>query len=185
MNYDEDEDNSEFESVKRKSTELAVARYVASKLYIEEGMRIPSWTGFFKLFEEHSTSKASVGYLPPFTSSPTEMGVIHAIIDRALIIIEELGLEKMFLEVDQAIYAKVLDAMFKMDADGSDIFTKLIPRMGGFHLTMCMLKTIYSRFKDSGLITWLVYSGCGGEGTITNALKGGDVKHAIQLHKMM
>lgn len=87
--------------------------------------------------------------------------------------------------MDQAIYSKVLDAMFKMDFEGSDIFTKLIPRMGGFHVIMCMLKTIYSRFKDSGLITWLVYSGCGGEGTITNALKGGDVKHAIHLHKLM
>ena len=32
---------------------------------------------------------------------------------------------------------------------------------------------------------WLVYSGIGGEGTITNALSGGDVKQAIYLHKLI
>ena len=32
---------------------------------------------------------------------------------------------------------------------------------------------------------WLVYSGIGGEGTITNALSGGDAKQAIYLHKLI
>ena len=31
----------------------------------------------------------------------------------------------------------------------------------------------------------LVYSGIGGEGTITNALRGGDVKQALYLHKLI
>ena len=32
---------------------------------------------------------------------------------------------------------------------------------------------------------WLVYSGIGGKGTITNALIGGDVKQTIYLHKLI
>ena len=32
---------------------------------------------------------------------------------------------------------------------------------------------------------WLVYSGIGGEGTVTNALRGGDVKQAIYLHELI
>lgn len=102
--YEKDNDNTtEIDNVKRKSSEWAVARYVASKLYVEEGLRVPSWTGFFKLLEDESdiATKASVGYLPPFTSPPTEMGVINAAIDRALVILDELNLEKMFLEVCQ------------------------------------------------------------------------------------
>ena len=35
----------------------------------------------------------------------------------------------------------------------------------------------------SGMVQWLVYCGMGGEGTITTALNGGDVKHGIYLHK--
>ena len=48
-----------------------------------------------------------------------------------------------------------------------------------------MLKTIISRFKDSGIIKLFVYSGISGEGTIKHALKGGDVKFDIHLHKLM
>jgi hypothetical protein len=46
-----------------------------------------------------------------------------------------------------------------------------------------MLRTIST--QDSGIIKWLVYSGISGEGTITHALNGGDVKLAIYLHKLM
>ena len=36
-----------------------------------------------------------------------------------------------------------------------------------------------------GIVQWLVLSGIGSEGTITNALSGGDVKQAIYLHKLI
>ena len=75
--------------------------------------------------------------------------------------------------------------MFKMSEDGHDVFSKLIPRMGGFHIIMCMLKIIFSSFKDSGIIKLFVYSGISGEGTIKHALKGGDVKFGIHLRKLM
>ena len=64
----------------------------------------------------------------------------------------ELNLKNITLEVDQAIYTKILDAMFRMELDGSMIFDKIIPRMGGFQTVICMLETIFSRFKDSGII---------------------------------
>ena len=64
----------------------------------------------------------------------------------------ELNLKNIILEVDQAIYTKILDAMFRMELDGSMIFDKIIPRMGESHILICMLKTIFSRFKDSGII---------------------------------
>ena len=59
------------------------------------------------------------------------------------------------------------------------MFSKLILRMGGFHIMMCMLKKIFSRFKYSGIIKLFVHSGISGEGTIKLALKGGDVKFGI------
>ena len=80
---------------------------------------------------------------------------------------------------------KLLDAMFKMSEDGHDVFSKLIPRMGGFHIIMYMLKTIFWRFKDSGIIKLFVYSGISGEGTIKHAVKNGDVKFGIHLHKLI
>ena len=72
-----------------------------------------------------------------------------------------------------------------MSEDGHDMFSKLIPTMGGFHIIMCMLKAIFSRFKDSGIIKLFVYSTISGEGTIKLALKGGDLKFGIHLQKLM
>ena len=145
---------------------------------------IPSWSGFQQLLAE-TPPKASIGYLPPITAPPTEMSVIYAFIDRAFKILMELEMEKMFIEADQAIYSKLFDAMFKLSEDGHDVFSKLVPRMGGFHIIMCMLKTIFSRFKDSGISKLFGYSGISGEGTIKHALKGGDVKFGSHLHKLM
>ena len=68
-------------------------------------------------------------------------------------VMTELSLKNIILEVDQAIYTKILDAMFRMELDGSMMFDKIIPRMGGFHIVICMLKTIFSRFKNSGIIS--------------------------------
>ena len=80
------------------------------------------------------------------------MSVIYAFIDRAFKNLTEPKMGKMFFKPDQPIYSKLLDAMFKMSEDGHDMFSKLTPRMGRFHIIMCMLKTIFSRFIDSGII---------------------------------
>ena len=140
-----------------------------------------SWSRFQQLLAE-TPQKAAIGYLPPITAPPTEISVIYAFIDRAFKILTELNMEKMFMEADQAIYSKLLDAMLKMSVDGHDVFSKLIPRMGGFRIIMCMLKIIFSRFKDSRVIKLFVYFGISGEGTVKHALKGGDVKFGIHLH---
>ena len=127
----------------------------------------------------------TVGYLPPIPESPTQMRVIYAEVERTLTIMNDLNLPFMFIEADQAIYTKLLDAMFKLESEGKEISSKLIPRMGGFHVLMCMLKTIFSLFKNIGFVQLLNSAGLGGMGTITKFLKGGDVKEGIELHKKL
>ena len=50
---------------------------------------IPSWSGFQQLLAE-TPLKATIGYSPPITASPTEMSVIYAFIDRVFKILTEL-----------------------------------------------------------------------------------------------
>lgn len=70
------------------------------------------------------------------------MKVIYTAINRSLDIINKLDIKFRFLEVDQTTYTKVLNASFKMEVEGFEIFKKVIPRMGGFHSSICMLRTI-------------------------------------------
>ena len=88
----------------------------------------------------------------------------------------------LFLEVDQVIYTKVHDAMFKMEAKGYEIFEKVIPLMGGFYIGIWMLRTIYEQFKKCGVTELLYAVGLGEKGTITRNVKGGDIKEGILLH---
>ena len=111
------------------------------------------------------------------------MRVIYAIIHRSLDIMKELGIRFMFLEVDQAIYSKVLDAMFKLEKEGSDILDKVIPRMGRFHIVLSLLRTIYSSFKNAGIVELLCSAGLRGVGTFSNALNGGHTREAIHIIK--
>ena len=109
-----------------------------------------SWGGFQKLIYQSENTNASVGYLPSITSPPTEMKCFLAVINRSLYIIAELKLKYNILKVDQAIYSKIIDATFRTKDDELIIIDKIIPRMGGFHMVSCMLRTMYGGFKDSG-----------------------------------
>ena len=88
----------------------------------------------------------------------------------------------LFLEVDQVIYTKVHDAMFKMEAKGYEIFEKVIPLMGGFYIGIWMLRTIYEQFNKCGVTELLYAVGLGEKGTITRNVKGGDIKEGILVH---
>ena len=45
--------------------------------------------------------------------------------------------------------------MIKLEAGGNNVFEKIILRMGGFHVIFFLLRTTYSRFKNSGMIDQL------------------------------
>ena len=147
--------------------------------------KIPAWSAFQELSTQVLPNQINVGYLPPITDSTTEMKIIYAAIYRSLDIMNELDIKFIFLEVDQATYTKVLNAMFKMEAKGFEIFKKVIPRMGGFHIGICMLRTIYEQFNRCGIIELLSAADLEGKVTIKRNLKGVGVKERILLHKKL
>ena len=164
--------------VSSESTNLSLKFLAWFLLRLNRPGLVPSWSGFQEITSEHDLEQAVVGYLPPVAASSTEMSVIYTEIERTELIRCELELDYIFLEVDQAIYTKVLDS-------GKDYFQRIIPRMGGFHITICMLRTIYSLFNKIGIVQVLSASGLGGLGTVQKCLKGGDVNEGINLHKKM
>ena len=92
-------------------------------------------------------NKVNVGYLPPIPFPPTDLKVIAAVIRRTENIMKELKTNFIFMEAYQAIYRKILDVMFSLKDKGEDLFPTIIPCMGGFHISTCMLRTIHSLFK--------------------------------------
>ena len=141
--------------------------------------------GFQELSSEKDLDLLTVGYLPPIPDTPTDMRVIYAAIRRTQDMMKKLETDFIFIEVDQAIYTKVIDDIFKMESEGKKIFKVVIPRMEGFHIVLCMLRTIDSLFKNCDLTQLLPSAGLVGMGTIEKYLSGGDVKEGIILHKKL
>ena len=75
--------------------------------------------------------------------------------------------------------------MFKMRNDVKNMFERIIPRMGGFHITVCMLRTIYCIYSKIGFVQILAKAWLGGIGSLNKTLKGGDINEAIRLHKTL
>ena len=96
----------------------------------------------------------------------------------------ELELGSIFLEVDQAIYTKILDNKFYLlQNTGNNSYEKIIVRMGRFHIIMCLMRFIYSRFCGFGFTELLAQvGGLGGPGIIEKCMNGGDVKMGIRLY---
>ena len=130
--YKENDYEKEYNNSKNRILAWVMSRLTVSR---RSEQSIPSWNGFQQLLAE-TPPKATIGYLAPITAPPTEMSVIYTFIESSFKLLTELEMEKMFIEVDEAIYCKLLDAMFKMSEDGNDVFSKLMPRMGSINLPM-------------------------------------------------
>ena len=126
-----------------------------------------------------------MGYLPAITDSPTSFSVIQCIMARTNECMNYLNLNYIFLEVDQDILNKVLQVLFAFQEKENRKCDKIIVHMGGFRVILCLLRTIYSCFTDSGIIELLAESAAGTEGTIRSALQGGDIKLGIPYYRIL
>ena len=121
--------------------------------------KISAWSAFQELSTQVLPNEVNVRYLPPIAESPTKMKVIYDAIYRSLDIMDESDIKFIFLEVDEAVHEKVLDAMFNMEAEGFEIFKKVMPRISWFHIGICMLMTIYEQLNKYGIIELLSAAG--------------------------
>ena len=88
-----------------------------------------------------------VGYCPTIPESLTKYTTIYQVLRTNDDILKALELGFIFLEVDQAIYTKVMDDKFYLlNEKVENPFDRIIVRMGGFHI-ICMMRSIYSWFR--------------------------------------
>ena len=85
-----------------------------SRKHLDKGEKIvPAWAGFQVWSQSNQPKEVSTRFMPTISAQPTQENVIEEIINRAMRSKRELELEYIFLVVDQAIYNKVLQALFK------------------------------------------------------------------------
>ncbi|KAJ8042408.1 hypothetical protein HOLleu_13456 [Holothuria leucospilota] len=142
---------------------------------------IPSWSGFNALQRCVVPPQSSVGYLPCIQSSPTELSTVYSLLMKTMEICTKLEQEEIVVVLDQAIYSKALQIVWKE----SQRFNKVILRLGAFHTTCVMLGVIGKRFDDAGLRDVLIESGVIAPGSINGVMTGKHYNRATRIFRIV
>ena len=141
---------------------------------------VPSWTGFnIRSRDEEPISKDAIGYLPTINAPATELSTVFEILNQSEQIRKELQLVAIAIVMEQALYAKAAEIVWKQKG----VFSKVVLRMGAFHTICNALLILGKRFRDTGLKNICIEAGLAAEGSINGVLDGKHYNHAVRVHK--
>ena len=92
-------------------------------------------------------SEDVVGYLPTINAPATEMNTVFEILNRSELIRKELLVETIVVVMDQALYAKAAEIIWKQ----GEQYSNIVLRMGTFHTICNAFSILGKRFGDAGL----------------------------------
>lgn len=152
-----------------------------ARMSAPEAQSVSNWTGFnIQIHNDITVMQDTVGYLPTINAPATELSSVYEMVNQAIGIMESLQLKTIVCVVDQALYAKTAEIMWKHEK-----FKNIIIRMGIFHTICILLSILGKRFQDAGLRDRCVESGVIVEGSIAGVMEGRKYNRAVRLHKLV
>lgn len=143
--------------------------------------KIPAWRGFNAIAHTDDTLiKSEVGYCQLIDASPTELSTVYTLLKKSVLMSKQLGLSDTVVVVDQAIYAKALEVVWKQKEE----FKSVVLRMGSFHIACTFLAVLGKRFGDGGLQDLIIESRLVGSGSVNGVLKGKHYNRGLRTHKV-
>lgn len=147
-----------------------------------ERQTVPAWTGFnIQTRDQVSVSADTVSYLPTINAPATDMATVQEILVQSEAIRTTLQLDNVVIVMDQALYAKAAEIVWK----NREQYNHLILRLGTFHTIMNVLAILGKRFRDAGLSDLCIESGILAEGSVAGVMDGKMYKRAVRVHKII
>ncbi|PIK43759.1 hypothetical protein BSL78_19394 [Apostichopus japonicus] len=109
------------------------------------------------------------------------MSTVYEVLNQSLSIMRSLQLKNIVCVFDQAFFSKAIEIVWKHQ----DRFSKIIVRLGVFHMICSLLSIIGKRFQDAGLRDLCVESGVIAQGSIAGVMDGHKYNRSIRLHKLV
>ena len=139
-----------------------------------------TWTSFNEKITTGTFEMTEVGYMPIIPHKANAYDTLMTVVESCFFVSEDLGQEYTVITVDEPLYCKLME----MKWYHPELRTKLIPRMGGLHISMNFMKVIGQHMESSGLKGVWVESGVLAEGAAEKVMAGKDYNKAMRLHKM-
>ena len=156
--------------------------WVIVRLHADARQKVSGWTGFnISVRNEVKVRQDSVGYLPIINAPTTNMSTVHGVLVRSVKIKDALQLKSVVVVLDQALYAKATEIVWKYP----DMFKGIVLRMGAFHTICTLLSILGKRFQDAGLRDICIGCGVIAEGSDSGVLDGRRHNRAVRFHKLM
>ena len=145
-----------------------------------EKQRIPSWTGFnIQTRDSLTVSKDVVGYMPTINAAATELTTVAEILNQSELVRKALQLEEIVVVLDQALYTKAAEIIWKH----TDKYSRIILRLGTFHIVCNLLAILGARFQDAGRRHMCIQTNLTAEGSLANVFSGKMYNRAVYVHK--
>ena len=119
--------------------------------------------------------KSVVGYCQLIDASPTELSTVYILLRKSAEMALQMGLDNTVVVLDQAIYAKALDVIWKQKEE----FRSVVLCMGNFHIAYVFLSVLGKRFGESGLCDLFIESRLIGSGSVKGLLEGKHYNRAL------
>ncbi len=126
-----------------------------------------------------TVSQDVVGYLPTINAPATEMSTVFETLNQSEIIRKQLKLDEIVVVMDQALYAKATEILWKH----KERYSNIVLRLGTFHTIMTLLAIVGKRFQDAGLRDICIESGLIVQGSLSGVLDGKMYNRAVRVHK--
>lgn len=148
----------------------------------ETSESVPGWSGFNAVAKAKDVPGESiVGYCQLIDASPTELSTVYTLLKKSVTMANRLGLDDTMVVLDQAIYAKALEVIWKQRQE----FNSVVLMMGDFHVACVFLAVIGKRFGDAGIRDLLIEARIIGNGSLNGVLEGKHYNPSLRMHKIV
>ena len=141
---------------------------------------VVGWTTFNEKLTTTVPTQTTVGYLPILVAPAHEFDTLNTVVKRCIAISDHFDQQYTVLTVDQALYCKLMELKWAIPHYNG----KLIPRLGGLHISMNFLKVIGEHMEGSGLAEAWVESGLLAPGPVQLVLGGKSYSKGLRAHKL-
>ena len=132
------------------------------------------------LVSSEEREQTAVGYLPIILAPVHEFDTSNTVVNRCMAISSRFGQEHTVITVDQALYYRLVELKWSLP----QYQHKLIPRLGGLHVSMNFLKAIGDHVNGSGLDVVWGEMGLLGPGAVEFVLAGKAYNKAMRARKL-
>ena len=146
---------------------------------IQQGNQVQAFNAIIN--KDQLPPQSTVGYCQTIDSSPTNMATVYTLLKRSITMGDQLSQQDIIITFDLAIYAKAVEIIWK----NSEEWSRIVPRLGAFHISCCFLAIIGKRFRDAGLTDLLIESEVIDSGSISGVTEGRQYNRGVRAHKIV